>query len=307
MAPRAENPRDSKNHKTPRWKKLLAGGAALASLNALTACSSTEVGAVPKPNETTATTSAPATATPETPKTIPTPEASNTYSPEANPFVDERFNEMEAMSLVEFEQLPLADRVHYSSALHFKLGDDEWSYIYPRALRDSNPLNGGSLEDANVDIAKMQKFKEVTAANLVGIDDDPNDFGRKHNLLTAQKLMASIWYESPANLDVGMRKRYEGQLNFLKAVDNNEIAGLSVDSITDLDPNGTNIEFTDNDSDEKYTARYVTVELAKDNQRSRTKTEYRFVPGINPDGSGQWMVVSIMSIATADLPDQSDI
>ena len=78
----AENPRDS-NNDTPTWKKLLAGGAALMSLNALTACNSTEVGAVPKPNEATATTSAPATpgeidTTPSestpTPTTTSTPE-----------------------------------------------------------------------------------------------------------------------------------------------------------------------------------------------------------------------------------------
>ena len=103
MAPRAENPRDSKNHKIPTWKKLLAGGAALASLNALAGCNSTEVGAVPKPNETTPTTSAPATpgeidttpsestpsptitSTPETPAPSITETAQNNV-PEVPPF-----------------------------------------------------------------------------------------------------------------------------------------------------------------------------------------------------------------------------
>ena len=103
MAPRAENLRDSKNHKTPTWKKLLAGGAALASLNTLTACNNTDVEAVPQPNETTATTSAPATpgeidttpsestpgptitSTPETPAPSITETAQNNV-PEVPPF-----------------------------------------------------------------------------------------------------------------------------------------------------------------------------------------------------------------------------
>ena len=94
MAPRAENPRDSKNHNIPTWKKFLAGGAALASLNALTACNSTEVGAVPKPNETTTTTSAPATPSPDvtpspTASETPTPEPTETapLAQETNPFI----------------------------------------------------------------------------------------------------------------------------------------------------------------------------------------------------------------------------
>lgn len=61
MAPRAENPRDSEKYKIPTWKKLLAGGAAVASVNMLTACNNTDVEAAPQPNETVNTTSAPVT------------------------------------------------------------------------------------------------------------------------------------------------------------------------------------------------------------------------------------------------------
>ena len=311
MAPRAENPRDSKNHKIPTWKKLLAGGTALASVNALTACNSTEVGAVPKPNETTTTTSAPATPSPDV---TPSPTASETPAPEptetaplaqeTNPFITERFKELESMSLKEFEEQPREDRVAYMAAYLEKFKDPEWAAAlrsaYDPTLSENNPILGvASPDNTTLEISKQQFVKEKTAAKSEFIDADPNDYGRARDntALIAKKLVAAQYYHPFSKMDEQTRYAYEAQLERVEKIAKE--GNPSIDGLLNLRKEKTEniIEAVDG---EEMILRPYTVRVDNENDKWATEIISVYTEDvINGQEVNQWLILK--ATKTADI------
>ena len=307
MAPRAENPRDSKNHNIPTWKKFLAGGAALASLNALTACNSTEVGAVPKPNETTTTTSAPATPSPDV---TPSPTASETPAPEptetaplaqeTNPFITERFKELESMSLKEFEEQPREDRVAYMAAYLEKFKDPEWAAAlrsaYDPTLSENNPILGvASPDNTTLEISKQQFVKEKTAATSEFIDADPHDYGRSTDktALIAQKLVAAQYYYSPSEMNKTTQDAYKSPLERVEEIAKEDIP--SIDGLLTLEGEHQNV--VEEVNGQEMTMRKNVVRIDSDEEKWATDrvsvyTEYV----INGQQVNQWLILKEMVI-----------
>ena len=307
MAPRAENPRDSKNHNIPTWKKFLAGGAALASLNALTACNSTEVGAVPKPNETTTTTSAPATPSPDvtpspTASETPTPEPTETapVTQETNPFVTERFKELESMSLKEFEEQPREDRVAYMAAYLEKFKDPEWAPAlrsqYDPTISENNPILGvANPDNTTLEISKQQFVKEMAAATSEFIDADPHDYGRSTDktALIAKKLVASQYYYSFSKMDEQTRYAYEAQLKRVEEIAKEDIP--SIDGLLTLEGEHQNV--VEEVNGQEMTMRKNVVRIDSDEEKWATHmisvyTEYV----INGQQVNQWLILKEMVI-----------
>ena len=311
MAPRAENPRDSKNHNIPTWKKFLAGGAALASLNALTACNSTEVGAVPKPNETTTTTSAPATPSPDvtpspTASETPTPEPTETapVAQETNPFITERFKELESMSLKEFEEQPREDRVAYMAAYLEKFKDPEWAAAlrsaYDPTLSENNPILGvANPDNTTLEISKQQFVKEMAAATSEFIDADPHDYGRSTDktALIAKKLVASQYYYSFSKMDEQTRYAYEAQLKRVEEIAKEDIP--SIDGLLNLRKEKTENIIEKVDGEEMILRPYtVRVDNEKDKWATETLSVYT-EDVINGQQVNQWLILK--AAKTADI------
>lgn len=311
MAPRAENPRDSKNHNIPTWMKFLAGGAALASFNLLTACNSTEVGAVPKPNETTTTTSAPATPSPDV---TPSPTASETPAPEptetaplaqeTNPFITERFKELESMSLKEFEEQPREDRVAYMAAYLEKFKDPEWAAAlrsaYDPTLSENNPILGvASPDNTTLEISKQQFVKEKTAAKSEFIDADPNDYGRARDntALIAKKLVAAQYYHPFSKMDEQTRYAYEAQLERVEKIAKE--GNPSIDGLLNLRKEKTEniIEAVDG---EEMILRPYTVRVDNENDKWATEIISVYTEDvINGQEVNQWLILK--ATKTADI------
>ena len=303
----AENPRDSKNHKIPTWKKLLAGGAALASLNALTACKSTEVGAVPKPNETTTTTSASETpssdVTPSpTASETPTPEPTETAPPaqETNPFITERFKALESMSHNEFEEQPRADRVAYMAAYLEKFKDPEWkttlSSAYDYTLSENNPILGvANPDNTTLEISEQQFVKEMAAATSEFIDADPHDYGRARDetALIAQKLVAAQYYDSPSKMNKTTQDAYKSQLERVEEIAKEDIP--SIDGLLTLEGEHQNV--VEEVNGQEMTMRKNVVRIDSDEEKWATDrvsvyTEYV----INGQQVNQWLILKEMVI-----------
>ena len=307
MAPRAENPRDSKNHKTPTWKKLLAGGAALASLNVLTACNSTEVGAVPKPNETTTTTSASATPSPDvtplpTASETPTSEPTETapVAQETNPFITERFKELESMGLKEFEEQPREDRVAYMAAYLEKFKDPEWAAAlrsaYDPTLSENNPILGvANPDNTTLEISKQQFAKEKTAAKSEFIDADPHDYGRARDetALIAQKLVAAQYYYSPSEMNKTTQDAYKSQLERVEEIAKE--GNPSIDGLLTLEGEHQNV--VEEVNGEVMTIRKHVVRIDSDEEKWATHMISVYVEDkINGQQINQWLILEAMDI-----------
>ena len=307
MAPRAENPRDSKNHNIPTWKKFLAGGAALASLNALTACNSTEVGAVPKPNETTTTTSAPATPSPDvtpspTASETPTPEPTETapLAQETNPFITERFKELESMSLKEFVEQPREDRVAYMAAYLEKFKDPEWAAAlrsaYDPTLSENNPILGvANPDNTTLEISKQQFVKEMTAATSEFIDADPNDYGREtdHTALIAGKLVAAQFYYSFSEMDEPTQGAYKSQLERVEEIAKE--GNPSIDGLLTLEGEHQNV--VEEVNGEVMTIRKHVVRIDSDEEKWATHMISVYTEDeINGQEINQWLILKAMDV-----------
>ena len=307
MAPRAENPRDSKNHNIPTWKKFLAGGAALASFNLLTACNSTEVGAVPKPNETTTTTSASATPSPDvtplpTASETPTSEPTETapVAQETNPFITERFKELESMSLKEFEEQPREDRVAYMAAYLEKFKDPEWAAAlrsaYDPTLSENNPILGvANPDNTTLEIAKQQFVKEMTAATSEFIDADPHDYGRATDktALIAQKLVAAQYYHPFSEMDEQTRYAYESQLERVEEIAKE--GNPSTDGLLTLEGEHQNV--VEEVNGQEMTMRKHVVRIDSDKEKWATHMISVYVEDeINGQQINQWLILEAMDI-----------
>lgn len=308
MAPRAENPRDrNNNEKLPLHKRIgvgvLAVGMATGSALGLTGCYPVSANG----NETTPTTSAPETPSPDvtpspTASETPTPEPTETapVAQETNPFITERFKELESMSLKEFEEQPREDRVAYMAAFLEKFKDPEWkmtlSSAYDPTLSENNPILGvASPDNTTEEISKQQFVKEMTAATSEFIDADPNDYGREtdHTALIAGKLVAAQFYYSPSEMDEPTRHAYESQLKRVEEAAKEGIPGI--DGLLTLEGEHQNV--VEEVNGQVMTIRKHVVRIDSDKEKWATHMISVYTEDeINGQEINQWLILKAMDV-----------
>ena len=312
MAPRAENPRDrNNNEKLPLHKRIgvgvLAVGMATGSALGLTGCYPVSANG----NETTPTTSASETpssdVTPSpTASETPTPEPTETapVAQETNPFITERFKELESMSLKEFEEQPREDRVAYMAAYLEKFKDPEWAPAlrsqYDPTISENNPILGvANPDNTTLEISKQQFVKEMAAATSEFIDADPHDYGRSTDktALIAKKLVASQYYYSFSKMDEQTRYAYEAQLKRVEEIAKEDIP--SIDGLLNLRKEKTENIIEKVDGEEMILRPYtVRVDNEKDKWATETLSVYT-EDVINGQQVNQWLILK--AAKTADI------
>ena len=306
-----ENPSDRNSDKLSFPRRVVIGalavGAATGSALGLTGCYPTSA----QGNEATPTASAP-----ETPSAEPTSEPSETQaptetatptetespSPEANPFITERFKELDAMTLEEFEEQPREDRAAYMAAFMYKFSDPEWTNAVTKQYSDSNPMLGiSTINNTDSEIAHQQFFKEKIAGAVEYIDSNNEDYGREYNKEAGEKLVAAQFYFSPSEMDEETRVTYEKQLERVKESFDDDASGISGD-ITVKEYNHSATRKLN--GEEQPVRRFaMRIDNPYENTKWANELEVTYVTDtIGEKPVGQWMIVKALTIATNLVP-----
>lgn len=240
----------------------------------------------------------------QAPTETATPTETESPSPEANPFITERFKELDAMTLEEFEEQPREDRAAYMAAFMYKFSDPEWQYAVTDTdgtLQLNNPVLGvSSLENSGEEIAYQQFFKERAAGAVEFIDSDPDEYVREYSLRDGQKLAAAQFYFSPSEMDEQTKIVYDKQLERVEESFDDNASGVSGDITVSEKENDNQLKEIDG---KEQTTRVVGMRIDDTDKKWATSFEFVYVKDV-VDGKpvNQWTISKASMMPTNFIP-----